>query len=145
MQVEWITEAPQLLGNVGQLSQSDVLGLQVQMNIDNRCIGSPRAGIEEDGIAGSETCAMAEFLNGKTGTPWDGSLCPGGGPVSAYPAAELCAMASKPAPPGPSTPPPGEEPPPAAAAASNGTSPWVWAALGVAVVVGGVLYMKGGV
>lgn len=145
--IEWIEEPPALLGQLGALSKSDVLGLQAQMNVDNQCIGAPLAPLVEDGIPGDATCEMAKLLNSKTGTPWDGSICPGGGPVGSYPADELCQMAAArkqqgPPPPGPDEPPPGEK-----AITSGGdtkTSPWLWAALGVVVVVGGVVYMRGG-
>lgn len=146
--VEWIEEQPKLLGSLqqlGQLSQSAVLGLQAQMNVDNTCIGSPLAPLVEDGIAGDATCEMAQLLNTKSGSPWDGSICPGGGPVGSYPADELCAMAAS-RKQGPPPAPPDATPPGASSTVSSDkpTSPWLWAALGVAVVIGGVVYMRGG-
>lgn len=93
-------------GTLGQLSDSDVLGLQSMMNTDFRCIGEESRVIAEDGKAGPATCAAAQYLNTKTGTPYNPECAGfGGGAVGSYPASTLCAMAAPPPAPPQPTPP----------------------------------------
>lgn len=106
--VEWIEVGVGRPVGIGVLTEglgSQVQSLQISMNLDNMGIGSPRGNIAEDGKAGDNTCAMANFLNTQTGTAWTSGVP---GSVSAYPAGELCALAAakKQPPPGPPPPPP---------------------------------------